>query len=114
MVGQLGQRPRYYPDANSTLRKQIIALAARRSVQVVFSSRNEFDDGGLMSYGSDGPEGHRIAGTYVGRILNGEKPGDLPVQQSAKVELAINLKVAKTLGITIPAALLVRADEVVE
>jgi putative ABC transport system substrate-binding protein len=95
-------------------RKQIIALAARRSVPVIFSNRNEFDDGGLMSYGSDGPEGHRIAGTYVGRILNGEKPGDLPVQQSAKVELAINLKVAKTLGITIPAALLVRADEVVE
>jgi putative ABC transport system substrate-binding protein len=95
-------------------RKQIITLAARRSVPVIFSSRNEFDDGGLMSYGSDGPEGHRIAGTYVGRILSGEKPGDLPVQQSTKVELAVNLKVAKILGITIPAALLVRADEVIE
>ncbi len=95
-------------------RKQIIALAARLAIPAIYSSRNEYDDGGLMSYGADSLEGHRIAGTYVGRILKGEKPGDLPVQQSTKVELAINLKLAKALGITIPTALLVRADDVVE
>ena len=67
-----------------------------------------------MTYGKDGADGHRLAGTCVGRILKGENPADLPVQQSAKLELAINLRVAKTLGITIPHALLMRADEVIE
>ncbi len=95
-------------------RNQIIALTARRAIPAIYSSRFEFDAGGLMSYGADFAEGHRLAGTYVGRILKGEKPGDLPVQQSTKVELAINLKVAKALGITIPTPLLVRADEVIE
>jgi putative ABC transport system substrate-binding protein len=95
-------------------REQIIAFAARRAFPAIYSSRDQFDDGGLMSYGADSSELHRIAGTYVGRILKGEKPGDLPVQQSTKIELAINLKLAKALGIAIPAALLLRADEVIE
>ena len=67
-----------------------------------------------MSYGGDIADQHRTMGGYVGRILKGEKPGDLPVQQATKMQLAINLKAAKTLGIAFPTALLVRADEVIE
>jgi putative ABC transport system substrate-binding protein len=67
-----------------------------------------------MHYGTDTTEAFRVVGTYVGRILNGEKPADLPVQLSTKVELALNLKVARALRITIPTSLLVRADEVIE
>ena len=95
-------------------RNQIIGWVARRAIPAVYSSRQEYDDGGLMSYGADGADGHRLAGTYVGRILKGENPADLPVQQSAKIELAINLRVARRLGITVPHALQVRADEVIE
>jgi len=95
-------------------RDRIIALATRRAIPGVYSAPPFFDDGGLMFYGSSGLEEYYTVGTYIGRILKGEKPGDLPVQQSTKVELAINLKVAKVLGITIPTAVLVRADEVIE
>jgi putative ABC transport system substrate-binding protein len=93
---------------------QIIAQAARLAIPAIYSNRDGYDAGGLMFYGTDSENGHRLAGTYVGRILKGEKAGDLPIQQSTKVELVINLKVAKALGITIPTALLVRADEVIE
>jgi len=95
-------------------RDRIIALAARRAIPAIYSTRFQHEAGGLMTYGSDSTAGHRLAGTYVGRILKGERPGDLPVQRSTKVELLVNLKVARTLGITIPTALRVRADEVIE
>jgi putative ABC transport system substrate-binding protein len=95
-------------------RDRIIALAARQAIPAIFSSRYEHEAGGLMTYGADSTDGHRVVGTYVGRILKGEKPADLPVQQSSKIELLVNLKLAKALGITIPTALLVRADEVIE
>jgi putative ABC transport system substrate-binding protein len=95
-------------------RHRIVALAARRAIPAVYSIRSFYEAGGLMFYGTDTSDAFRLVGTYVGRILKGEKPADLPVQQSTKVELAINLKVAKALGITLPTALLVSADEVIE
>jgi len=97
--------------ANSDL---IITLAARHAIPAIYSGRIFFDAGGLMIYASDIADGLRWTGVYTGRVLSGEKPADLPVQQSTKVELALNLKVAKALGITVPTSLLVRADEVIE
>ena len=94
---------------------EIAALATRYRVPAVHPLRAFAVAGGLMSYGSDFADTYRLAGVYVGRILKGEKPGDLPVQLSTtKVELIINLKTAKTLGLTIPEPLLGRADEVIE
>ena len=95
-------------------RDQLIATVSRRAIPAIYPDRLFSEAGGLMSYGTDIPDGYRLAGTYVGRILKGEKPSDLPVQQSTKVELLLNLKAAKTLGITFPLTLLGRADEVIE
>ena len=80
----------------------------------VYDYRNFVVAGGLLSYGADFTETYHLAGNYTGRVLKGDKPADLPVQQATKVELYINLKTAKTLGVTIPSTLIGRADEVIE
>lgn len=95
-------------------RAQIIALAARYNVAAGFDTRDYVDDGGLLSYGANFLDVLRRAGVYVGRILKGERPASLPVEQSDKFELAINLRTAKALGLTIPAQLLAVADDVIE
>jgi putative tryptophan/tyrosine transport system substrate-binding protein len=92
----------------------LVALAAHHAVPTMFTDSQYVAAGGLASYGASVAETARLAGIYTGRILKGEKPGDLPVQQSTKVELAVNLKTAKTLGLTVPQSLLVAADEVIE
>jgi len=94
--------------------EQIAALAARNALAVVGSFRVFARLGGLMSYGASLVDQYRSVGAYTGRILAGAKPADLPVQQSTKVELIVNLKTAKVLGVTVPVALLGRADEVIE
>jgi putative ABC transport system substrate-binding protein len=92
----------------------LAALAIRHRVPAIYEFRQFAAGGGLMSYGGSIIELYRQAGVYTGKILKGDKPGDLPVQQSTKVELIINLKTAKELSINIPLSLLGRADEVIE
>ena len=95
-------------------RAPLILAAARNNVPAVYSASNFARDGGLLSYGADPVDTHRQAATYVDRILRGAKPGDLPVQFPTKFEMVVNLKTAKTLGLTVPPSILLRADEVIE
>jgi ABC-type uncharacterized transport system substrate-binding protein len=115
-LAQLGAGGLVIPSDTSFLSRiaQLAAFALRQRVPTIFYTREFAAAGGLASYGGDVTETHRLAGNYVGRILKGEKPADLPVQQVTRVELIINLKSAQALGLDVPRALLARADEVIE
>jgi ABC-type uncharacterized transport system substrate-binding protein len=104
-----------FPDALFTSHiDQLVTLMTNHLLPAIYNARAFAQGGGLMSYGTDQASAYRKAGVYAGRILKGEKPADLPVQQSTTVELVVNLKTAKTLGVSLPLTLLGRADEVIE
>jgi ABC-type uncharacterized transport system substrate-binding protein len=94
--------------------EQLAALSVRHTVPAAFELREFAVAGGLLSYGADIADAYRLAGNYTGRVLKGEKPADMPVQQATKVEMYINLKTAKTLGLNVPNTLIGRADELIE
>src|SRR5262249_45679881 len=103
------------PDAFFSARsEQLATLTLRHAVPAIFENRDFVAAGGLASYGSSLGDAYRLAGVYAARVLKGERPGDLPVQQATKVELFLNLKTAKTLGVTVPLPLSGRADGLIE
>ena len=94
--------------------RRVVDLVAKSRLPAIYPLREAVEAGGLMSYGPNVPDLYRRAATYVAKILKGAKPGDLPVEQPTKFELVINVKAAKALGLTIPASVLARADQVIE
>jgi putative tryptophan/tyrosine transport system substrate-binding protein len=115
-IARAGTGALYIPPEPSytALQEQIALRAIRHGLPTMFSTRAAVAGGGLMSYDSSTVDSFRQAGAYVGRILKGEKPADLPVQQPTRFELVINVKIVKVLGLTIPEAFLLRADELIE